>query len=366
MAIASRALSKYEKNYKPYKLESLAIMYGLEQFRHLLYGRHFHLHTDHRALVYMFENRLHSTLANWLHIQLEFDFTVSHIPGVQNVLPDALSRLYARSNTWGVDDVSVTQSSTDAHRSLGGDVMHDTPQLPSMNAMHSIRARPEMSQEEMSEMLKLIGKTMPEESQRKGLVARAHSQGHFSEKVVVDLIYHTWNYWWPTLRKDVLDSVSRCTQCQRYNIGKYGYHPLRSPTAMLPGDWWQMDLIELDTSTNGYNYVLCVVDLFSSYLVTRPLKTRTAEETAQALLALIADWGPPKILQADDGGEFDNEVLKELTKLAGVDFHISTPKNKNATGRVERLIRTISLSLRKMLDGMMAVWDTVLPLYLIL
>jgi hypothetical protein len=87
VSIHSRALSKSERNYmtKPYKLESFALVEALREYRDYLYGRHFHCLTDHRALTYMFENKIHPTLAGWLSEILEFDFTITHIPGITNI-----------------------------------------------------------------------------------------------------------------------------------------------------------------------------------------------------------------------------------------------------------------------------------------
>jgi hypothetical protein len=92
------------------------------------------------------------------------------------------------------------------------------------------------------------------------------------------------------------------------------------------------------------------------------MKTRSAVETAQNLLSLIADWGPPKRITADAGGEFSNKVLTELFEFTHIEFHISTPKFHGSTGSVERVIRTLRFSLRKMLDGAIGIWDIVLPL----
>ena len=92
----SRALSASERNYSATKRELLGIVFALRKLRFYLAGRRFVLYTDHKALTYMFEQKkLNDMLERWLDELLEFDFTVTHVPGVLNVLPDCLSRLYA-------------------------------------------------------------------------------------------------------------------------------------------------------------------------------------------------------------------------------------------------------------------------------
>jgi hypothetical protein len=91
----SRALSSSERNYSATKKELTAVVFALRKLRFYLAGRRFHLFTDHKALTFMFEQRrLNDMLERWLDELLEFDFTISHLPGVENVLPDLLSRLY--------------------------------------------------------------------------------------------------------------------------------------------------------------------------------------------------------------------------------------------------------------------------------
>jgi hypothetical protein len=105
---ASRALSPSERNYSATKKELLGIMFALRKLRYYLAGRRFELFTDHKALTYMFEQRkLNDMLERWLDEILDFDFTVTHIPGVLNVLPDCLSRLYALDSAQGLHTLAL-------------------------------------------------------------------------------------------------------------------------------------------------------------------------------------------------------------------------------------------------------------------
>jgi transposase InsO family protein len=210
--------------------------------------------------------------------------------------------------------------------------------------------------------MRSLGKSIPAESERVGVIQRAHSEGHFGVRAVVEKIYNAFNLWWPSLREDVQNVLRSCSTCQKYDVIKRGYHPPRSPNVTLPGDWWQIDLIHMPTSLNGYSYVLVIIDLFTSFVLTRPLKTKSAQETAHSLLQVWGDWGPPKIVQTDAGSEFLNEVFEAMSALANVELRASTPYYKHSTGSVERVNRTIGASLRKMLQGAIAKWDTILPI----
>jgi len=144
-----------------------------------------------------------------------------------------------------------------------------------------------------SELMRSLGKSIPAESERVGVIRRAHSEGHFGVRAVVEKIYNAFNLWWPSLREDVQNVLRSCSTCQKYDVIKRGYHPPRSPNVTLPGDWWQIDLIHMPTSLNGYSYVLVIIDLFTSFVLTRPLKTKSAQETAHSLLQRKKEIYPP-------------------------------------------------------------------------
>ena len=98
----ARALRKSERNYSATKRELLAIVFAFARFRHFIYGRHFTLYTDHHALVYLrTQPHLNAMMQTWYDELFEYDFTVKHRPGVQNVLPDHLSRLFPPSRLEG-------------------------------------------------------------------------------------------------------------------------------------------------------------------------------------------------------------------------------------------------------------------------
>jgi hypothetical protein len=79
-------------------------------------------------------------------------------------------------------------------------------------------------------------------------------------------------------------------------------------------------------------------------------------------MSIICEFGPPKILQSDEGSEFCNSIVKQLAELTNTELRISTPHHKHSTGAIERVNRTLATSLRKMLSGALATWDTILPI----
>lgn len=113
-------------------------------------------------------------------------------------------------------------------------------------------------------------------------------------------------------------------------------------------DLWQADLIDLQSISKqncGYNYILVVIDTFSKYGWSYPLKRKTKDEVSAAFEHLFKQGRTPKNLQTDLGTEFYNNKLKKLTLTYNVN-HYSTFSTKKAS-IAERFIRTLKSKLYK-------------------
>jgi hypothetical protein len=103
----------------------------------------------------------------------------------------------------------------------------------------------------------------------------------------------------------------------------------------------------LPETARGYKGLLVLTDHLSRYPVAYPLITKEASEIARRLWEFISLFGPPKSLLSDNGSEFVNSTVAELTTLHGVDRVVTAPYHPNTNGQVERLNHTIAEALRK-------------------
>jgi hypothetical protein len=95
VAFLSKALNPVERNYEIHDTEMLAIIRGLEKWRHYLEGaRHpVEIWTDHKNLEYFrVAQNINRQQARWSLYLSRFDFTLHHKPGQSMGKPDALSR----------------------------------------------------------------------------------------------------------------------------------------------------------------------------------------------------------------------------------------------------------------------------------
>ena len=96
VAFASRVLTKSEKQYSVHQLEALAMMWGLEVFRHYLQplapGQKATVVTDHQALRFFQDMKEPGRYARWIMRLQDFKFDIVHRPGRKHGNCDGTSR----------------------------------------------------------------------------------------------------------------------------------------------------------------------------------------------------------------------------------------------------------------------------------
>ncbi|CAM5147825.1 unnamed protein product [Natator depressus] len=90
----SKKLSERESNWSVSEKECYAIVYSLEKLRPYVWGRRFHLQTDHAALQWRHTaTGNNKKLIRWSLALQDFDFDIQHISGAFNKVADALSHV---------------------------------------------------------------------------------------------------------------------------------------------------------------------------------------------------------------------------------------------------------------------------------
>jgi transposase InsO family protein len=324
---ASRALTSSERNYGAPQRELLGVLFALKSFRPYLFGHRFRLFTDHQALTYMLERpKVSSVIFNWLDEILTYDFKMEHVPGLKNVLPDKISRIY------DFDDREP-----------------DTAVVLTLSEVQTLTT-------DMDDL-----EVIEDSERRKMIMVRAHALGHFGAADMARTIRSITRATWPNLVKDCQKMVSACIPCQRYNVGRMGYHPPKSLQALLPFDHVALDLKQMPLSKRGNMFYLVLIDVATRFIFLRELPSKSSYSVAQALLRLFCDIGFPKVMQSDNGGEFVNEVMTALKKISGIDERLISAYHHRSNGIAERAIQSTSNAVYKSIGGLNTQWDDYLP-----
>ena len=65
-------------------------------------------------------------------------------------------------------------------------------------------------------------------------------------------------------------------------------------------------------SSKDYKWILQLKDHFTKYCWTKPLEHKEAKEVYESIREIFLTFGPPHILQSDNGTEFVNHLINSL------------------------------------------------------
>jgi len=354
ISFVSKSLSPSQRNWSTTKRELYGVVYSLQKFRKFLWGVKFQLYTDHKALVYIHTQKLaNSMMIGWLETLLDFNFDVVHIPGIANILPDQLSRLYPPM------DITLEE---DENKNL----------IKKKNKETAWKRKNNKSSNQLKNVFAVLLDNVdkqtldymtPPEDERVSILKDAHEFGHFGSEALVKEI-HSNGLHWKNLYKEAAEIVKACPECQKHNISKRGFHPMRPIMAFLPFDHIGFDLAgPLPVTNETHNvYLMVVVDICTKYVILRALPNKQSDTVAQTLINIFGDYGFPRIMQSDNGTEFKNSLMHEISKNLGIDRRYSTPYHSQGNGASESEVKTALNTLRKMGKSDTHDWDRFLPM----
>ena len=93
IAFTFQFLNSCKKRYSVNKLDILGVVWSIEYFKNYLYGKHFTVITDHRALLSILKKirsnkSYNSRLTRWIDRLLPFQFDIEYLPGAKMGLVD--------------------------------------------------------------------------------------------------------------------------------------------------------------------------------------------------------------------------------------------------------------------------------------
>jgi hypothetical protein len=95
-AFFSAKLNSAQQNYPVHEIEMLAGIEAMLRHRDILQGCKFPWVTDHKGLIHLINQKnLSGRQVRWIEKISSFDFEVKYVPGTENILADALSRIYS-------------------------------------------------------------------------------------------------------------------------------------------------------------------------------------------------------------------------------------------------------------------------------
>jgi len=161
--------------------------------------------------------------------------------------------------------------------------------------------------------------------------------------------------------QDCALTYSSCSTCNSYSASNPKYFKLQSLLAELPFDHIVFDLFGPLQPNEGYYYIFVIIDVCTRFVILRPLRDKAAKSVAESLIETFANFGLPKIIQSDNGSEFNNVIITYLANFFCVDKRVSLPYHPRCNGIVEREMRTLLSTINKQIYCNLHIWKRALP-----
>lgn len=159
------------------------------------------------------------------------------------------------------------------------------------------------------------------------------------DKLLFDLRTRIYN----ARRDEVEEALNRCTACM-FRRRLTTTRPSRAIVASRVAERYQADLIDIrhySAANDGYCWILNVLDVYSKYLMSIPLKNKTSEVVKTGFVQVFEVFGEPAELQTDNGREFKNRMLTDYLTSLNVRRVYGRARHPQTNGQVERCNQTL-------------------------
>ena len=141
--------------------------------------------------------------------------------------------------------------------------------------------------------------------------------------------------------------------CQRAKVSQHVVAPLTPlPMPDKRFDSLHVDIVGHLPPSQGYTYILTIVDRFTRWPEAIPLRDISALTCARAFLYhWVSRYGVPSTLTSDRGTQFVSERWRKTAVLLGTVTNSTTSYHPQSNGMVERMHGTMKGALKAKLES---------------
>ena len=172
-------------------------------------------------------------------------------------------------------------------------------------------------------------------------------------------------YYWKGLKSMVRKHVQGCRLCQEHNKHVVKFSKMNFEAEPAPVRFISMDLIGEfhPPSSKGNRYALTVICMFTGYTFCIPIPNKMAKTVLKAYMDNVyCQFGRSIKILSDNGTEFKNKLMEEVSEELGVEYKIySPPYRPQSNGRIESFHYFLKACIAKHIAPQLE-WDDIVPL----
>ena len=301
--------------------ECYSLVKAFQTFENLLLGRDFTVRTDHRNLLWM-QHSVNQKVQRWFCYLYQFSFALEHIPGAENVVADAMSRIFATTH--------LTPTLTAPLEELS----------PLSSAVALINPVQEWTYDRAKAFfLSMHGPYGEHPGIKNTLKAFQEAKCNF-----------------PHLKQQIIRWIADCAVCTKARALRSGspargleYHTINS---FEPFTEFQMDfLVGLPASASGMTSVLVMVCSFTRFTILYACPDQSAESACNGLLYLWGMFSVPRMVTTDNASCFIADTFQRLCAMLRVTHRTTLAHHPQAHGIVERMNREVQAVAKKVIGA---------------
>jgi len=169
---------------------------------------------------------------------------------------------------------------------------------------------------------------------------------------------------WKNMRRTCKHVNDTCALCNLLKARmRHAHKHFRPKLFCTPRTAYGADYYGVRRNKQGYNNILGIIDLASGHLVLKPLKSRSAANTAHTLFYdIVAKKGVPMLFHSDAAKEFLSTAMKALSATLGIAQTSTLAHNPKSNAKIERVWQFVGRCLQTMTPAQYAEFDKYVPM----
>ena len=213
------------------------------------------------------------------------------------------------------------------------------------------------------------GRPIIQKSLQHYVTEKVHKSGKLPNHFGIEKTYQILKrrLYWSNMYKFLQNYLAECKTC---NQCKVDYITPRAPLIPIvvpdePMAFISIDIAYMEPNTEGYKYLLIMVDIFSKYIEAVPTKDQQAPTIVNALWkSWITRHSCPRYILSDQGSNVDGASIRDVCTNFGIEKRRTSSYHSQGNSFAERNIRSIREIMRTLLLDQklpQSYWRNILP-----